>query len=438
MRAAVLAAAAGLALSACSANNGTSGGSATGVAADGTAKVDAKQLTVWTSSADAAYVRDAYTAFGKEFGVKINLVELPATGIENQVQTRWASGARPDLLEYHATALFWALNPAANLIDMSRMPYVKQSGKTYDSVGSFDGKIYAAVTVGPGQFGMFYNKQVLAAAGLSAPTDYADVEHICTVLKQKDPGVAPIFEAGGDQSPTQIQVIDYLASIESSNGYVEQVLAKKTSLADPSGPFIAALTEYKKLQTMGCYNSDATTATAAQSFAALADGKAALVAQNTSQLSTLTADFGNSVAKTSAAIGWAVPSATGAVSAWSPSFNGTWYVPKTGNTASESTALAFIQWITTDGYQNYLTETGRVAALSNGSQSSFTGIQQQFADTYASDKSLAFNSDLVGFSAQFPTIMTGLLSGQYTPTKAGQLAQQALTQGATAAHLPGW
>lgn len=437
VRAAVVAAVVGLGLTACSANN-AGGGPSSGVPADGTATVKAKELTVWTSSADAAYVRDAYKAFGEKFGVKINLVEIPAEGIENQVQTRWASGDRPDLLEYHATSLFWSLNPVANLVEMSNMPYVKRSGEMYKDAGSFDGKTYAAITVGPGQFGMYYNKKVLADAGLSAPKTYADIEHICTTLKQKMPGVAPIYEAGGSKSPTQIQILNYLAGTEKEQHYSQELLAKKATLDDPQGPFVAALTEYQKLQTMGCFNKDATTAKSETSYKALADGEAALLPQNTSVLPSLSAVYGNDIAKTSAAIGWASPSANSTTSAWSPSFNGTWYVPKTGNADRESTALAFLQWITTDGYQTYLTATGRLPVLSGAQAPTPPGIQQEFANSYAGDKALAVNSNLVGFSAQFPTIMTGLLSGQYTPIQAGQLAQQALAQGARAAHLEGW
>jgi raffinose/stachyose/melibiose transport system substrate-binding protein len=433
-----IAVAAVLALTACSANNsGNSGGSGSGVKADGTATVKAKELTIWSSSADAPYVRNAYKTFGEKFGVRINLVETPADDL-NYIQTKWAGGDRPDLLEYHATALFWSLNPAANMIEMSNMPYVKRSGVIYDEAGSFDGKIYAAVTVGPGQFGMYYNKKVLAAAGLSAPRTYADLENICTTLKQKAPGVAPIFEAGGSQWPTQQQIIVYLASIEKAQAYTGQLLAKKATLADPAGPFVAALTQYKKLQTMGCFNKDATTAKNESSFQALADGKAALLPQNTSSLSSLKAVYGDDIAKTSAAIGWSTPSVNAPTAAWSPSYNGTWYVPKTGNADRESTALAFIQWITGDGYPAFLKETGRFAVLSGAEAQMPPGIQQEFARTYAGDKSMAFNANLVGFSAQFPVLMTGLLSGQYTPAQVGELAQKSLEQGAKAARLAGW
>jgi raffinose/stachyose/melibiose transport system substrate-binding protein len=436
VRAAAVAAVVGLGLTACSANN-TGGGSGSGAPADGTAAVKAKELTIWSNSADAPYVRDAYKNFGQKFGVKINLVEAPADDL-NWVPTRWASGDRPDILEYNATALFWSLNPAANMIDLSNMPYVKRSGDIYKNAGSFNGKVYAAITVGPGQFGMYYNRKVLADAGLGAPKTFADVENICTTLKQKAPGVSAIYEAGGSQFPAQIQIIDYLASVESQQGYSDQLLAKKAALDDPQGPFVAAVTEYKKLQTMGCFNGDATTAKTEASYKALTDGKAALLPQNTSVLPQLTAVYSKDLAKTSAAIGWATPSATGATSAWSPSYNGTWYLPKTGNADRESTALAFLQWITTDGYQAYLTQTQRFPALSGAQAAAPTGLVQEFTKSYAGPKALAVNSNLVGFSAQFPTIMTGVLSGQYTPLQAGQLAQKALAQGAKAARMAGW
>ncbi|MEV6301312.1 extracellular solute-binding protein [Actinoplanes sp. NPDC051861] len=408
------------------------------VTADGTAGVKAKELTIWTSTADQPYVRNAYTGFEKKFGVTINLVEITADGLENQVQTKWASGDRPDLLEYHATSLFWALNPAKNMYDLSNMPYVQRSGAIYDSAGSLDGKIYAAITVGPGLFGMYYNKKVLADAGLSAPKTYADIENICTTLKQKAPGVTPIYEAGGSQWPTQIQILMNLAGTEKQQTYSNQLLTKKATLDDPDGPFVAALTEYQKLNKMGCFNADATTAKSEPSFQVLADGKAALLPQSTSSLPSLNAVYGDDVAKTSEAIGWASPSATTTTSAWSPSFNGTWYVPKTGKSDRESTALAFLQWITTEGYQDYLTDTKRFPALSGAQAATATGIEKEFTDAYNADKALAVNANLVGFSAQFPTLMSGVLSGQYTPVEAGQLAQKALTQGATAAQLAGW
>jgi raffinose/stachyose/melibiose transport system substrate-binding protein len=94
--------------------------------------------------------------------------------------------------------------------------------------------------------------------------------------------------------------------------------------------------------------------------------------------------------------------------------------------------------VTTDYYQTFLTDTGRFPALTGATPPTWEGIQKEFAAAYDGPKALAVNANLVGFSAQFPTIMSGVLSGQYTPEQAGDLAQKALTQGAQAAKLPGW
>ncbi|CAM5601713.1 hypothetical protein SGRIM119S_02522 [Streptomyces griseorubiginosus] len=129
-----------LSLTACSNPGPGRNDGGAGVTADGTAKVKAKELTVWTNAADTPAIRDVYKRFGDKFGVKMNIVSISADAYESQVQTKWASGDRPDILEYHATSLFWALNPAKNLVDMSRMPYVAKSGKIYDVAGSLEGE----------------------------------------------------------------------------------------------------------------------------------------------------------------------------------------------------------------------------------------------------------------------------------------------------------
>src|SRR5689334_1329850 len=245
---------------------------------DGTAQVKAKEITVWINPLDAQFVKDVYKRFSDKTGVKVDIVEMPSNGFEAGVQTRWASGERPDVLEYHATSLFWALNPVQNMYDLSNMPYVKHSGDIYKFSGSLNGKVYAAITDTPSLFGLFYNKKLLDKDGLSAPQTYADLETICKTLKDKDPGVAAIWEAGGSSWPTQILGgLMYMGSAQQKDNWADQVMTKKTTFDAPDSPFVAGLTEYKKLQDMGCFNTDATTARFEDGIPAVADGKAAMI-----------------------------------------------------------------------------------------------------------------------------------------------------------------
>lgn len=439
VKAAGAVAALALGLAACS-NPGSSDGGGSAVAADGTAKVKAKELTVWTNAADTPAIRDVYKRFGDKFGVKMNIVELPADTYETQVQTKWASGDRPDILEYHATSLFWALNPTKNLVDMSRMPYVAKSGNMYDVAGSYQGKVYAAITDTPALLDIFYNKEVFAKHGLQAPKTYADIESICTTLKENDPSVAPIWESGGSVWPTQILgAIMYMGSAQKSDDWANQILQKKTTIDAADSPFTAGLEEYKKLDDMGCFNKDATTAKFEDSVKAVSEGTAAMVALHSGLISMFNDQFGGDTAKTDATIGFAYPSADEAVSAWAPNLSGTWYVPKTGDDAKESTALAFIQYATGEGYQDYVNATKTFPVLDGATPpTGVQGLAQQVADAYKDSSELAFNSNLPGFNAQFATYLTGILSGSDTPADAAKKSQKAFEQGAEVAGLPGW
>jgi raffinose/stachyose/melibiose transport system substrate-binding protein len=355
-------------LAACSVPGGGGSGGG-GVAADGTAEVQADKLTVWVNPADPDAVMDVYARFTKETGVEFEIIEMPTDAFESGVQTRWASGERPDILEYHATSLFWALNPEQNLYDLSAMPFVEREREILQNTGSFKGKVYAAITDTPSLFGLFYNKNVFSQYGLAIPETYEDLAAICRTLREKAPGVMPIFESGGSAWPTQIlSGLMYMGSAQQSEDWAQQVLEQKTTFDSQGSPFVAGLETYKGFQESGCFNSDATTAQFEDSIAAVSGGTAAMVALPSGLLDMFTEQLCGDVARTAETIGFAYPSAQGAVSAWAPNVAGTWYVPKTGDTKRESSALAFIQWVTDKGYQDFVNQ--RSAGTSSSHTSS--------------------------------------------------------------------
>ncbi|HEY9329162.1 MAG TPA: extracellular solute-binding protein [Streptomyces sp.] len=406
---------------------------------DKKATVQAGELTVWTNSADPESIRNVYKRFGDKYGVKMNIVEIAADGFENQVQTKWAGGDRPDILEYHATSAFWALNPARNMLDLSNMPYVAKSGDLYQHVGAYREKVYAAVTQSPGLFGIFYNKKVLNKAGLQAPKTYDDLSHICSVLKVKAPGVNPLWESGGSQWPTQILGgILYLSSAQKRDDWGQRVMDKRAALDERGSPFVAGASAYERLRKDGCFNKDATTATFEASARSVADGSSAMVALG-SDLSPFNQEFGDDTQKTDATIGFAAVSADGPVATWAPNVSGTWYVPRSGDEKRQSTALSFIKYATGEGYQQYVDESKTAPLLAGFKDpAEVQQLQQQITEAYKTDAALAFNTNLVGFSSQFPAYTTGILSGQESPEAVARKAQTAFEQGATSAGLPGW
>ena len=397
-------------------------------------------LTVWTYPQDTPATTAVYKRFERKFHVNLKLVVLPTVSTELAVQTKWNSGARPDILEFQPTSLFWSLNPKKNLVDLSNLPFVKKSGSLAKVSGSFDGHTYAAQVADPTVFGAFYNKAVFAKNGLSAPKTYADLMHICTVLKANDPGVAPIYESGHDQWPLQIMGgLAYMAQYEKSraSGYEEQVLAKKTKLSDPNGLLVKALTAYKNLQTNGCFNSDVQTASVQNGETELVTGKAAIQFLPSDFLPLLAQQAGG-LKKLDSVLGWSTPSFTQSVAPWAGGPKGTWFVPKTGDAQKEAIALKFIKWITGPGYQKYLDQSDNYPIISSGKQApGATQLQKAIAASYHAG-TLAFNTNLVGFNSQFAVLMSKLIAGQATPAQIGQQAQVYFQQAAHAAHLKGF
>jgi raffinose/stachyose/melibiose transport system substrate-binding protein len=424
-------------LSACTTPGGGGGGD---VPADGTAEIKAQELTVWVNAIEIDAVKNVYARFEEETGVDITIEPIPED-FQVNVTTRWAAGERPDILEYHATSLFWALNPEENLYDLSNMPYVERSGDLYDAAGSLNGTIYGAITDTPSLFGLFFNKDVLERNGIDVPETYEDLKELCATLQEQDPGVVPIWESGGSSWPTQILGgLMFMGSAQQDENWAQQVIDKETTFDAEGSPFIEALATYKELQEDGCFNPDATTARWEDSIPAVAQGTAAMVALPTGLTDSFVQQFGGDKAATSDAIGFAYPSADGAVSVWAPNVAGTWYVPKTGDAERESTALAFIDWATGDGYQGFVDEAGTFPIM-EGADPPASGIEYlaaDFKDAFEASTASAFNSNLSGFNAEFGNLMTGLLSGTETPESAAEKAQSLFEQAAKAAGMPGW
>src|SRR5690606_14297846 len=181
-------------------------------------------------------------------------------------------------------------NPAETLQDLSGMDYVKKSGNLYETSGSYDGKVYAAITGFPSIFAIYYNKAVLADAGLEPPQSFDDIFAICDALKGGP--VAPIYESGASLWPTQLLVSQYLVDYDMNSEYGNAVATNEVELTDPDGPFIEALNTYVDLRDQGCFNKDYSTGTFEDAMQAVVDGTAAMTALHSDVYAQLVAAIG--------------------------------------------------------------------------------------------------------------------------------------------------
>src|ERR1700735_558460 len=194
-------------------------------------------LTLWHNTQDTQGVLALHKAHQKAAGNKPVFVDIPADGVETATLTRWASGDRPDILEYHPGAADMAhFNPAQNLKDLSNEAFVKQSS-IYEIGGrASDGKVYAAITTFPETWGVYYNKKLLADHGLQPATTFDQLKAQCVVLSKA--GITTMHEAGSSGWPVAVEPLLYASTI-ARLGYIADVMAHKAKVNDADSPLLA-------------------------------------------------------------------------------------------------------------------------------------------------------------------------------------------------------
>jgi len=418
-------------LVACSTGSATSGSTTGNSIVDAPSKAPTGvTLTIWHSEADSPALENLYKAYEKESGNTLDFVNIPAATFGFVIQTKWATGARPDILEWQgndADAL--SLNMPQNAIALTSLPFVKQEGELAKLSGYVNGQVYAA-TLGPNLiYGIYYNKAVFAKAGLSAPKTYTDLATDCTVLKSKVPGVTPIFEAAGSSFPPQaLASFLYVAQYNVGGQYANEVVKGTAKLNDPKGPFLAGLNAYAAMKAAGCFNSDAATATWPQQTEAVLNGQAAMMAEDSNSINQLVSQANGDAAAVAAKVGFVPVSATQAVANTSPDPLGTYYIPKTGNTTKERAAIGFINFITSSSeYQAYVDQADSIPTLSGTKTPSLTGLWKEAASMSAG-AGLTLNSAIPGFGNQFGTQSDELIAGQETPQQVADKMQAYVEQ----------
>lgn len=233
-------------------------------------------LTLWHNTGDSSALLSLYEAYEAASGNTIELVDIPADTYPTSVQVKWATGDRPDIMEYNGTVQdMRQLNMSENMIDLSDMAFVEASGAVAAISGTLDGQTFGAVLGPISSFGAFYNRDVFAAAGVDVPTNYAQLLDVCEALKAT--GVPPIHVGAGSEFPAlMIAGFSYMADYSAGGLYGQSVAAGEIKVNDPDGPIVAALTAIDVLREAGCINEDAVTATFQDSIKAIYEGEAAL------------------------------------------------------------------------------------------------------------------------------------------------------------------
>jgi len=430
--AAVLAASAALVLSGCS--NPGSGGETTTAAAwpAENASLKGVELTIWGGNGASTTMDGVVSGFEKLTGATVKVVAIPDP-YEQNIQTKVATGDKPDLAFWQPTAsMLTAINAKTNLQPLDGAPWIdKYAGNLKDITGLLDAKRYAALITTPAVEGVYYNKEIFAAAGITAtPTNWD--EFIADARKLKAQGVTPFYEMGGDRWATQWWVQVQLADAAKA-GLWDKVNANTEKFTDPT--IMKAITTYDGLIKEGLFNSDIKTATLADQAAAMLSGKAAMVLQvnnffNTMQATSTTDELNTKV-------GFFPISPTGNVGTFIPDQTNALVAFKTGDAKREAGARQLMSYMLGSGYSNFVNAQHTVSlqtAVPTPATvpDALTAVADSLADSVGSMQALAVaNPDLY-------INLADMIQGTKTPEQVAQTTQDQFAQLAKAQGAKGF
>jgi raffinose/stachyose/melibiose transport system substrate-binding protein len=394
-------------------------------------------LTIWHNTQDTQGVLALYKAYEKASGNTLSFVDIPADGFETATLTKWASGDRPDILEYHpGQADLDHFNPSQTMVDLSNEAFVKQSS-IYDIGGrASDGKVYAAITTFPETWGVYYNKKLLADHGLQPATTFAELKAQCAVLSKA--GVTTMHEAGSSGWPVAVEPLLYASTI-ARPGYVADVMAHKAKFNDPDSPLLAGFQDWADRKAAGCFNSDMTTATFEQGAKAVYEGKAAYQMIHSNIAAVYLDEAGGDKAKLDEKVGFLGVGAKEQKTTVDAGPIGTYMVPKTGDSAKEAAALDFIRYVTGPGYADYIQTSGTFPIVNGVPGPKASELLKQIKAAYdKGPRVVLINQNVPGGFSNLMQVSSETTVGQLTPKQAADQMQQGVVEAAQAQGLSGW
>jgi raffinose/stachyose/melibiose transport system substrate-binding protein len=423
------------ALAACGSPTASTSGSGSGSALpshSASSNLKGVTLTVWESSSVTPGYKALFTAFEQATGAKINEVVFPDP-FESNLLTKWATGARPDLMVFQsATDFVQQLNPAKNLFDLTSQPYIAKELFNQNQYATVvNGRNYGLSLETPSVFGLWYNKKILAADKLTAPTTFAQLVSVCQTIKKDNPGVSPLYDVGGDQWPTQI--LPFMLWTDALKGGLQDKLnTNQAKWTDPA--IVSSLVNYQTLMNDGCFNSNQKTGTYAEQESDFETGKTAMITQGTWVSPDLIKAMG--VTKLNEQVGWQALSTSTATAAYSTTFSV--QAPKTGNTTQGSAALSFLDYASGPAYQTFVDTNDQAPALSGFTTPKNLPSALLTAYQALEGQGTSYPQLFVASYGPFITYLSEMINGSATPAQVAAKLQQQWVKSAQAIGVTGF
>ncbi|MFE7649023.1 ABC transporter substrate-binding protein [Streptomyces phaeoluteigriseus] len=427
--------AAGLAGTACSdpsVDSGDSGTDAKRTAVDPTARLDGVKLTMWTAQNTLNAPDQVVEAFEKATGARVETQAIPDL-YEQNMPTKLASGDKPDLMFWQPSiSTLPFIQPRQNLLALDGEPWVSKLGDTEQSLGVIDGKRYAAIVTSPAMLGVYYNKDVFEAAGLTAsdfPTSYDELLALGRTITDRT-DAAGFYEAGGDKWPLQWQMQVQLTDLDEQ--WWADLNRNRKKWTDPV--VVGAIKKYKeKLLDAGLAQKNYRTGTFTGQADSLWKGEAGMVLNVTSFQSQLQAKF--STAEIDERIGWFPIANSSANGMYSPDQTNGVVAFRTGDEKRQNAARQFLAFWLGPGYADYIAAM-RIPSVQPSVPTPAGLPQASTAQVEALPKAIGVFQAKAIVAPDTHLYLADMIFGKKTPQQVAQaiqdqFAQVAKAQGAT-------
>ncbi|MBF8184385.1 extracellular solute-binding protein [Nonomuraea sp. K274] len=395
-------------------------------------RLDGVTLTIWAAQNSNTAPKAVTDAFTQATGAKVEVVTIPDP-YEQGVQTKVATGDKPDLAFWQPTAsMLTALNARANLQPLDGAPWISSlSPELRDITGLLDKTRYAALVTSPAVEGVYYNKEVLAANGITGtPENFDEMLEVARDLKAK--GVTPFFEMAGDKWATQWWVQVQLADA-AKEGLWERINTGKETFEDKT--ILDAIEKYRALIDEGLFNADIKTATFEDQGTALLSGKAAMVIQVNSFFGQLQAKAGT--AELDKKIGFFPISPSGNVGTFIPDQSNALVAFRTGDARREAAARQLLAYWMGPGYAGFVADRKTVSLRTDVPTPD--GVPRALLDVHASlGQAVGSMQALAVANPDLYLNLADMITGGLTPEQVAAATQKQFAQLATAAGASGF
>lgn len=285
--AAAVVAAVSLAVAGCSSGGGS--GSSSG-------SVKGQTITYWSSQQGSslattkADLQPIIKKFKAETGINVNVTVIGWNNLQTKEQTAITSGVGPDVMNIGNTwSPTWQASGAFLPFDSSNMKAIGGSGKFVKSALQTGGskQPYTSVPIIGLAYGLYYNKAMFSAAGLTPPKTWEDFVSDAQKLTDPSKGVWGVGLEAGDY--TENIHFAFMNGVQNGGSWFDAKTGKATFTSNAN---VQGVLRYLDLmQSDKVVNpSNAEYSNGTEAGADFAKGKVAMIVNQNNDVATLAAD----------------------------------------------------------------------------------------------------------------------------------------------------